>query len=44
MMFLFLQFIDAMSRKIKKSYENLLTAQRRLDHLQRIVKRTCWSD
>ena len=34
----------AMSRKTKSLTKLFLRLQRRLDHLQRIVKGTCWSD
>ena len=49
----FLRFISGLVRsfplnvtKDQKSYGNLLTRrlQRRLENLQRILKRTCWSD
>ena len=37
------EFSHAMSRKIKSFTKIFLRLRRRLDHLQRIVKRTCWS-
>ena len=37
------EFSHAMSRKIKSFTKICLRLRRRLDHLQHIVKRTCWS-